>query len=290
MNDETKIISAEGWLQLLDDIEAEADRRGIDISEEDQKAMQDLKEFYSKASSRSYTMTANMLNLASMYPETPLAFIVGAAHTEMVSQRLTEAGVSFVVVRPESITKNDTSHLSDSAYDRKAQGLSVDSAGGIGAMLDNRKKPQPVLNRAWFRSKAETYWLIALLGQNASKEHPLSSSQLSSQLAQMQYVKLVPDSYHLLNDEKVFAINAQVENLSSPIEIWVRAKAKQPERTINLAQALDLIFWSDFIRNTPFPPDSANEPVITHITSNIIAIFSADKTDIENTSLDDLDH
>jgi len=289
ITDETTINSAEEWLQLLDDIEAEANRGGIIISEEDQKAMQYLKEFYSKASNRSNLMAENMLDLASVYPETPLALIIGAAHTDMVSKMLTEAGVSVVVVRPESITKNNSSDLSSSEYDRKTQSLSVDSAGGIGALLDNRKKPQPVLNRVWFRSKAESYWLIALLARNESKEHPLMSSQLSSQFGQMQYVKLVPDSYHFLNDEKVFALNSQVENLSSPIQIWVRAKSNQREKNVNLAQALDLIFLSDFIRNMPHSEEpAAIEPMITNITSNIVAIFSTDKSVIENTSLEDI--
>lgn len=285
ITDETSIRSVEDWLVLLDDLEAEASRVGANITEQDKTNLQELREFYSKASIRSETMVNEMLRLAATYPEIPLALVMGASHSEQISREFTEASVSFVVVRPESLTREDSSSLSYEAYNRKISGQSVDSIVSLGALLDNRKKPRPVLDQTWLRSKAETYLLTALIADNKSEEHPSFSSQISSQLAQLQYVRLIPDSYRLLNDDKFFAVRVQVENLDKPIEIWVRATTKPSKNTMTLEQALDAVFLSAFVRNI-LPQTVTGPPKLTQITSNVVAIFSIEEETVEKTPLD----
>ena len=80
ISDNTQVVSAEGWLKILDEIEAKASSVGADIPADNKQGMSDLRKFYATASQRSITMVDNTLAIAS--PNAPIAMVIGAAHTE----------------------------------------------------------------------------------------------------------------------------------------------------------------------------------------------------------------
>ena len=157
LDDPIHIASAETWLEALDALQEQAEAVGAEIPAENQAALEGLKKYLGYVSQRSEAMVQATLALAQAHPEAPLAITIGAMHTEKVVQLLTEAGVSFVVLRPRSLAEGDTAGmLSAEAYRRKEQGLSVAPDGWLGSYLDGReKKPPPVAEKEWYKAKME---------------------------------------------------------------------------------------------------------------------------------------
>jgi hypothetical protein len=283
INDETTVLSAGEWIEILDEIEAKASEVSAEVDADDRADMKALREFFAINNARTRTMELNLLEIAAKYPDAPMATIVGAAHTELFSQILTESGVSFAVIRPKSLTGGSVaSDLSSEASERKLLGLSVDTADGLGALLDGRKKPHPVLDRVWFRSKAETYFLTALVACIDPGLHPLLSTPISNELAQMQYVVLLPDSFQAVQSEKIFAVRAQVEDLSRPTEVWIRTTTARATSVRTLESALVSTLSSLDGFGAP-KPSVGTSPV--HVTPDVLAVFSADYSVVESTSL-----
>jgi hypothetical protein len=114
-------------------------------------------------------MVAHVAELLEQASGTPVTMIIGAAHTELVAQLFTEKGVSFAVIRGNSLAENrDNGDLHYQAYDRKTQSRTVDQAGTLGALLDDRKKPRPVIFETWFQSKAYIFLLLDRIARAAA--------------------------------------------------------------------------------------------------------------------------
>src|SRR5262245_23329027 len=128
--------------------------------------MADIRRFFEARHKASDTMVAATLQVAPLNAPSPVAMIIGAAHTDRVCRLFEAHNRAYVVVAPTSGGVGEKSSLSSAAFERKMELRSVDEQG-LGALLDGRKKatgkkkPPPVLKEEWFRLKTE----VALVGQ-----------------------------------------------------------------------------------------------------------------------------
>ncbi len=275
INDDKTIISAEGWLSILDEIEAKA--AGMDISDDDKKAMADLRKFYDTASQRTETMVKNTLAIDS---DAPIAMVIGAAHTELVVKQLKEQGVSFAVVRGSSLANNlNKGDLTWAQYNRKTANQSIDLPGTLGAILDGRKKPQPVSNKLWFHSKTDVYIAVDMIARAVAsgKKPPFDDID-----AKFTNIKISP--IEVKGNNVIFSVTAPDDN-GKDITIWIRARANpnavKQLLSDRLKSAHDDIDRKDIPDNTLDETQSTKTKLIP-ISSATIAEFSTDEAEIKN--------
>lgn len=169
LSDSVDIVSAEEWLTALHEIAAQAEAVEVDLTEADIANLEAMGEYFEHVSQRSDAMVTEMLDLANANFNAPLAVNIGALHTEHVVELLTEAGVSFAVIRPLSLAEGSTAGLlSAEAYQRKQQGLSVAPDGWMGSFLDGRKKPPPVADKERIKLEYELRQLVQALAGTAN--------------------------------------------------------------------------------------------------------------------------
>ncbi len=181
LSDPINIASAEESLALVDQIKAEAQKVGFKPTAEQQAKLEGMRENLKVMSQRSDAMAANMLKVAAANPGAPLAMTVGALHTARLKELLTKAGVSFAVVRPESLAKGSKAGvLSPEAFKRKMQGRSPAPAGHLGAILEGRKKPEPVADEESYKAEENIRIVIQHLGAMAREWHDELGASLES--------------------------------------------------------------------------------------------------------------
>ncbi|MCC7188903.1 MAG: hypothetical protein IT312_09190 [Anaerolineales bacterium] len=277
MNDETRIISAEEWLKILDEIEARA--VNADVSDYKQ-GMDNLRQFYETASQRSRTMVSNTLEISKNSPNVPVAMVIGAAHTELVANLFTNQGISFAVIRGNALDSgSENGDLSNNAYDRKIQNMSVDLPGSLGALLDGRKKPQPVVNEVWFQGKAQIFLLTDILARAAASGKTPPFDDVLNNLPELKGVTLDKSSIAIKDDDVVFSVTA-LDNSGNEVTVWVRARTdgEAVEKLLEgrLQEALEEVQSkgapSNEDENTP------SKPELTAISSQTIAEFSTDQS------------
>jgi len=170
ISDRVDVLSLEGWLQVLDELAAQATEVGADIPPETEAGLAELGKYLEAGSQRSDAAVSYMLALASEYPEAPIAMTVGAGHTERVVELLTEAGVSFAVIRAHSMeVESAAGLLSPEAYDRNLQGRAVAPDGTFSASLDGRdKKPPPTADGPRIKTEAVIRQVLQELAEQAA--------------------------------------------------------------------------------------------------------------------------
>lgn len=279
IKDKTKIISAESWLKILDDIEAKAVSEGAEITSENKQAISDLRKFYVIASQRSRTMVNNTLAIVS--PNIPVAMVIGAAHTELVVDLLTKKGVSFAVIRSNMLANNlENGDLSTEAYNRKSHQLSIDLPGTLGALLDGRKKPQPVINKTWLQSKYTIYIVADTIARAVAsgKKPPFDDI-----IPDSQNVKVDKSSITIKGNVVFFSITAP-DNKNKPVTIWVGVEANKDAVDKLLEDRLTLGRDSTLKKEAPNsnPETTSTELVKIPISSQSAAIFGTTKAAVES--------
>jgi hypothetical protein len=277
LKDKTKIISAESWLTILDEIEAKAISVGAEIPTEYKQGMSDLRKFYETASQRSKTMVDNALAIAS--PNAPIAMVIGAAHTELVVDLLTKKGVSFAVLRSNTLNNTENGDLSSEAYDRKSRQLSIDQPGTLGALLDGRKKPQPVIGKTWFQSKYETYIVADKMARAVAggRKPPFDDP-----IPDLKNVNVDKSSIEIKNNVVFFSVTA-LDDKDKPITIWVGVQANKDN--VNKLLEDRLMLGRDDILKKEVPSSNeepkSSKPKLVPISSQSVAAFGASKADVE---------
>jgi hypothetical protein len=288
LSDPSVILSCEKLVELVDEIEAKAADVAADITSEDKANLKALRTFYQTCVDRSKTMVDDILSLLEQFPGAPLAMTIGAAHTEGMSDLFTDAGVSFAVIRPNSLAENrEEGDLSFEAYDRKLLQLSVDPPGSLGALLDGRRKPPPAVGELWAQSKAEVYLLTTFIARAAAQGQPPPFDEaLEDILPKLKNVTLMPDTIQVIENDVVFSVQA-LNNNSQPVQIWVRTRADKAlaEKTLEerLFEALSNVHDKEPPAEEPEPTES--EPTLIRVSSDTIAKFSTDQAAIVNTTL-----
>ncbi|MBE3111163.1 MAG: hypothetical protein IMZ46_11745, partial [Acidobacteria bacterium] len=281
-NDFSAPISCEESLELIDEIKARAAGLGTEIvGPEDEENLEVQRRIVETCSVRSSTMSKNMLALAAQFAGPPTAMQIGAGHTERVKDRLSDAGVSFAVIRPNSFEENaKNGNLSSEAYKRKMGALSVDAPGWVGRLLDDRLKPPPVVGKLWFQSKAELLLLTTLVARAAAQgQLPPFNDALGDVLPLLQSVTLLPDTIEVIGNDVIFGVEARDRN-SQLVHIWVRTTRDKDiaRQTLNdrLLAALSNVQAKDIPSGEPEPVES--EPKLQRVSSDVIAKFAEERS------------
>lgn len=282
LSDPAIILSEEELVAILDAIEAKAAEVSADLRASDKENFRALKTFYETALIRSRTMVSNLLPLADKYQGTPVAVTMGAAHTAKVSQLLTASGVSYAVIKPLSLVTGDKrGDLSSVAYDRKLKGLSVGEKGSLGSLLDNRRKPPPVVGKLGFRSQADLMYLTTMIARAWDRGEPVPFNQtLSSVLPELQYVRLDTNSFIIRDGDVIFSVEAQTNDPSRTATIWVRTKRMRTgalERTPE-----QYLFESrDRVKEARDP----SQPQLERISGDTIAVYGPTLAAVEGVKI-----
>jgi len=179
-SDPVDVLSAENWLLALDELRTKADATGADLTVDEQTNLDAMGVFFEHVSKRSDAMVTAMLELATANPGDPLAMTIGTLHTERVNELLTEAGVSFVVIRPVSLAEGSTvGLLSPDAYRRKQQGFSVAPGGHFNALVDGRgKNPGPTTPKGWYQFRFQIAQVLQRWAYEAANGLPMEDVRL----------------------------------------------------------------------------------------------------------------
>ena len=288
LNDPNVMLSVEKLVEIIDEIEAKTAEVEADITPEDKADLEALRTFYQTASLRGHTMVTNVLALVEKSSGVPVAITIGAAHSE-VSDLFADAGVSFAVIRPNSLAENrEEGDLSFKAYDRKLLQLSVDPPGSLGPLLDGRRKPRPVIGEVWLKSKAEMYLLITRIARAfAQGQLPPFEEALSDVLPGLRNVTLIPDTIQVDGNDVIFSVQV-LNNNSQPVQIWVRTKVDKAIAEKTLKERLFEALSNVQDKESPDLHEAElteSEPILTRVSSDTIAKVSTDQAAIVNTTL-----
>lgn len=230
LTDSDSIVSIEDLIKVMEEIEAKADEVDAPVDADTKAGLQNYKHFFEAASQRSDTMVDNTLALLDEHPTAPIAMIIGAAHTARISDLFDGQGISHIVIRPKALAIEEPGELGNDAYDRKLQALSVDEEGWLGALLDGRKKPPPVLQQLWFQAKAEvkvvTTRLARAVGSGAKPPFDEPPYDLQNEFASYPHVSVNWDSIVIEEPdprEVVFSLDVIIDEAGNTKTIWVRA-------------------------------------------------------------------
>jgi hypothetical protein len=139
--------SSEQMIASIREVQAKADQVGAEVRPGAKADLEKVLKFFQTASERSATMVDKTLELVSR-ASGPVVMIIGAAHADRVTELLAQRNASFVLIRPIDLNPSYGS-LTVEQYDRKASGgWARNSPGTLGYVLNQRRKPPPVIERA----------------------------------------------------------------------------------------------------------------------------------------------
>lgn len=296
-------LAAEEMITLLQEIEAKANQVGAEIDEEQRANIHSQIDFFKIVSQRSCTMVKNTFSLNKHAPESPVALIIGTAHTCRVVDLLKAAGASYVVISPLSL--NDPLKMGDLTrpmYERKIALKSVDGSGLTGAFLDGRHKPGVVLGKQWFQTKTELYTATALIVGAASSGIPPFGG-LRSELQVFRSINIDRSSFKAIKKGRQIRVMYKLTALTDErdprrsVEIWAGgwketpkpAGAKTPASLHDEAADLEKLIQRvllDERGKPPLKPESdpcakPGEAVILQLSSETKAAFSTDRAAVE---------
>lgn len=215
-------LSIEKMIELLREIKQEVLSRKVSIEPELSSNMNKLMLFYEAANRRSEKLVKNTVPLVKNNLSKPVAMIIGAAHTDYVADLLKKGNYSFSVVIPESIADcKNVGEFDMSSYQRKINRQSVDNKGEIGSLLDNRKKPRPIINQRWIESKADLYYITTEIAKAFSSGDKPPFKSISNNLMGLENVIVDFKNMKIEGDEVIFKVQVK-DNIGNPIELWVR--------------------------------------------------------------------
>lgn len=167
--------------ELARDIKRKTEQSGISLKPEDRKAMDSYLAFHEARANSSLTMAEVAISSAEKH-KSPVALIMGAAHTLDVAELLRRRGQTFATVRPLSLKEAHSSQgdISPEAYKRKQRQWSLFSEGISEVLvkefgISNNKRPKPVLGQPWLQAKAELYLFIETVVESTLDSAPPSS-------------------------------------------------------------------------------------------------------------------
>jgi hypothetical protein len=172
--DKCEFKSTEDEIRIIKEVRDEATRIGIESEQRLTDALNENIRFLEARSAASKTMVTNALSIANTQAS-PIALIIGAAHTERVFSLLKEAKRSTTVMRNLALARCDhSSDMDYNTYEAVQQGRSVgdgaaDSwlagswlAGTFGAKI----RPQPRIGLPVNQAKDELYSTLSQLGDS----------------------------------------------------------------------------------------------------------------------------
>lgn len=268
--------SVEQRLRELKEIEARAAVTGAEITAEDRGAMAEARDFFEAGHRRSEAMARAVRELAPVAPL--VALNLGTAHTEVVSRLLADAGITYGVVSPAALNGGaGPGDIGEESFERKGKALSVAGAGGgLGSLLDGRKKPPPVMGRTWLKADAQLRFATALIAR-AQPGPGFPDEGLRRKVDALDHVRVNWGSVRQVGADKLFMASARAEQ--GWTDIWGRCG--QPSAALIPLQrrSLEELLMANLslVRRGGGPRTGpGGGPVFELITHDVIAAYSTD--------------
>lgn len=229
------ITSTEESIVILGEIERKARELGVNIESPQEAGFREDLNFFRTASKRSCTIVKNTLAMMDSASTAPVALLIGAAHTPKVVELIKAANLNYVVLSPLSlVTPTRALKLDGPMYSRKVDLKSVDGEGMLGALLDGRKKPRPVLGKQWFTSKAGIYTVTNLIIAAAARNERMPSEILKTELQSFPSIRIDWSSIKITREgnqvHAMYKLTAQTSDLDpqQTATIWVSCWQSPP--------------------------------------------------------------
>jgi len=154
-------LTGDEHLKLAREIKQYAQAKSVPITADEQQLMDGYIDFWEKRMASNNMIVDAATGAPDKVQGAPIAANIGAFHTDGICRLLKSADRSYAVVKP-LYAAGDPSRgdLTDAMYDRKNQQRPVFADGLSGLVLtevSGHKKPQPVLQEAFFQAEAELY-------------------------------------------------------------------------------------------------------------------------------------
>lgn len=267
-----------------------------EIEEQAKQDMDNAIAFFEAGAKRTQTMVDFVLGLESKSPGSPLAVIIGAAHTSRTLKLLQFAGVSFAQLTPTALNP-DFAMLSDEQFDRKnSQKWVRTSVGTLGHLLNAKRKPPPIIGQTTAKSCASLN-LAALLVARANRAGRPVPEAIWSEIGALPELEIDRDSFTQEGNETIFRAWGRDTN-SQRKEIWVRVAAldtPNEARTVEekLFQAIADLGGGGKLPPRDPPPNSSRSDdegpgdgkrdgvILNRIGPREVAVFAASQGDVK---------
>jgi hypothetical protein len=288
--------SAEAMEQQSLEILKKARSIGVEIDSETERELQESIEFLRTASKRSETMTVFTVNLTDK-DKGPTAMIIGAAHSERVTEILGEHDVSFVLLRPIALNP-DYANLTSEQFDRKNKALWCRTTEGtLGRLLNAQRKPQPIIETSTAESYASAYMAAEIVAL-ASRDSKRVPDDVWDEIKDLPSLEVDRGSFKIDGFDVIFKVIV-IDTDGKQREVWIRVgtattKGRARELEEKLHQSIaDLGGGGRLPPNEP-PPNS--EPmedkegpgdgvrsgtVISRIGATTLVAFAENKSKLE---------
>ncbi len=267
--------SSEEILRELKKIEAHAASVGAEITAEERSAMSDAQSFFEAAGRRSATMVQVVQNLDPAAARM-VALNIGTAHTETVSRLLTEAGTTYAVLSPASLSENrEAGDLSSESFERKRQALSVaQTEQGLGSLLDGRKKPLLVIDQTWLKADVQLRFATALIAR-APFGANFPDPDLRRKIDSLDRIKVQWNSVRKVGSDKLFMVSTLGEK--GWTNIWGycgKPRAEIIRRGRRSLEELLLDTLNSIRQEGGRRTETQKRPVFELITHDVIAAYA----------------
>jgi hypothetical protein len=133
-----------------------------------------FKKFYETAYQRSFIMADHVYSKLQEKNE-PMAMIIGANHTEDITEYFTSNKVNFFVINPTALFDYNWSYLSYAEYKQKTKGLPVLTNSQIQKFFTGNWNPHPTVAEEWAILQENFFLLVEQMIDIARSKKKLES-------------------------------------------------------------------------------------------------------------------
>lgn len=304
--DISRSISCESMIKEMRELEDRAAQMSVDISSELRRAADATVGFYEACEGRSKTMVDRTLEIASNGTGGSVAIIIGAAHTEGITQMLRDRNTSFAVIRPVAFNPKYGS-LSGPQFERKntvkwsrvepgTLGLLL-NAPGITQGAPGVRKPPPIIETTTAKSYASAE-MAAMVIANAARERKRVPEDIWDQIQGLPEFRADRESFRVIGDDVVYKTTLKKTD-GTDTAVWARvgtadtvAEAKDLEQKL-LQARVDLGGKGNIPPTKPPANTTATNDegpgdgrrgkmVISRTGPRSLAVFASSKSDVLN--------
>jgi hypothetical protein len=250
-------------------------------------------------------MATNAIKLRQQGGDVPVAIKIGLGHTQEVTQIFDQNRIPYKVIRCRSADDAEKVYtLSTEAMSRKAKQQSVGEAGSLGALIDGRKAPSPVLNEIWTRVDLAVRNLMIAATRAAGEEGRSASTIMQAINTSLALVDgangMITVSDVSVNDLNGVSLKLMLHQGAKVDEIWASCKSDPAATKLmgrNLDAALNLTLErlrsqggeasnaggqssNSDQQNSVNVPNGAITAAPVRLTSDVIAVFGLRQEDV----------
>jgi len=210
----------EAVVERMNELQAKANTLSVQVDPAAKRELQELITFYGLRAKSSNTMVSSVLKTTSSNPRSPMAMIIGAAHTDKVVALHTKENVAFAVIRSKDLNPQHDS-LSMAQFDKKHKGQWAWAAPGtLGKLLNGEVNPPPISQTATGRSFGNMSVASLLIADAGRANKPLPG-ELWDELSKLPEVRIDKDSFSKDGYDVIFRAWLKAVD-GTEKEVWAR--------------------------------------------------------------------